>query len=73
MPRIYRSAQGQLINLDALVLMNERAQAVGNMQVNANGDDIGPDGSIVKTREQKMKEYYAPNQQSNTTHFKGKK
>lgn len=73
MPRIYRSAQGQLINLDALVLMNERAQAVGNMQVNANGDDIGPDGSIVKTREQKMKEYYTPNQQQNTTHFKGKK
>lgn len=73
MPRIYRSAQGQLINLDALVLMNERAQAVGNMQVNANGDDIGPDGSIVKTREQKMKEYYGPNQQQNTTHFKGKK
>lgn len=73
MPRIYRSAQGQLINLDALVLMNERAQAVGNMQVNANGDDIGPDGSIVKTREQKMKEYYNPNQHQSTAHYKGKK
>ncbi len=72
MPRIYRSAQGQLINLDALVLMNERAQAVGNMHVNANGDDIGPDGTVVKTREQKMKEYYNPNQQQNVTHLKAK-
>jgi glycyl-tRNA synthetase (class II) len=73
MPRIYRSAQGQLINFDALILMNEKAQAVGNMQVNANGDDIGPDGKIIKTREQKMKEYYNANQQQNVTHYKGKK
>lgn len=72
MPRIYRSAQGQLINLDALVLMNERAQAVGNMQVNAAGDDIGPDGTVVKTREQKMKEYYNSNQQQSITHLKAK-
>ena len=72
MPRIYRSAQGQLINLDALVLMNERAQAVGNMQVNAVGDDIGPDGTVIKTREQKMKEYYNPNQQQSTRHLKAK-
>jgi hypothetical protein len=53
--------------------MNEKAQAVGNMQVNANGDDIGPDGKIIKTREQKMKEYYNANQQQNVTHYKGKK
>jgi len=59
--------------LYALILMNEKAQAVGNMQVNANGDDIGPDGKIIKTREQKMKEYYNANQQQNVTHYKGKK
>lgn len=73
MPRIYRSAQGQLINLDALVLLNERAHAVGNMNINANGDDVAPDGTVLKTREEKMKEYYNSNQQQNVTHVKGKK
>lgn len=73
MPRIYRSAQGQLINLDALVLLNEKAQAVGNMQVNANGDQILTDGTIAKSREEIMKEYYNSNQHQNVTHYKGKK
>jgi len=73
MPRIYRSAQGQLINLDALVLLNEKTQAVGNMKVNANGDDITPDGTIIKTRNEKMQEYYDKNQQSATHHLKGKR
>ena len=73
MPRIYRSAQGQLVNLDALVLLNEKTQAVGNMKVNANGDDIAPDGTIIKTRNEKMQEYYDKNQQSSTHHLKGKR
>jgi hypothetical protein len=72
MPRIYRSAQGQLINLDALVLLNEKTQAVGNMKVNANGDDIDSDGNIVKSRNDKMRDYY-DNQQSATHHVKGKR
>jgi hypothetical protein len=73
MPRIYRSAQGLLINLDALVLLNEKAQAIGNMHVNANGDQILADGTIAKTRQDIMKEYYSDNQQQNVTHYKGKK
>jgi hypothetical protein len=73
MPRIYRSAQGQLVNLDALVLMNEKVQAVGNMKVNANGDEILPDGTVTKSRNQVMREYYKPNQQQSTTHLKDKK
>ena len=73
MPRIYRSAQGQLINLDALVLMNEKTQAVGNMKVNANGDEIDSNGAVIKSKEQKMQEYYNPNQQSAKHHLKGKR
>lgn len=73
MPRIYRSAQGQLINLDALYLLNEQAQAVGNMKVNANGDEIDSEGNILKTRNERMKEYYHKNQQSSIQHDKGKR
>ena len=53
MPRIYRSAQGQLVNMDALYLLNEKTQSVGNMKVNSNGDEIGPDGQIIRTRAEK--------------------
>ncbi len=69
MPRIYKSAQGQLINMDALYLLNEKAQAVGNMKVNSNGDEIDTNGQVVKSRDEKMRQYY---QQGQQTH-KGKR
>ena len=33
-------------------------QAVGNMRVNARGDELGDKGEVVKTKEQRAKEYY---------------
>ena len=58
MKRTYKTAQGQLIDLDALRVANEDAIAVGNMHVNARGDQLGPGGVVVKTRNQTMDEYY---------------
>ena len=58
MPKIYRTMQGDQVDIEALFHRNELTQAVGNMRVNARGDDLGPQGKIVKTKEQKMKEYY---------------
>lgn len=55
---IYKTAMGQLIDMDSLRLMNERQPAIGNMNVNARGDDILPDGTIIKPRNQKMREHY---------------
>ena len=55
---MYKTAMGQVIDMDRLRLMNERQPAVGNMNVNARGDDIAPDGSIVKPRNQKTREQY---------------
>jgi len=40
---------------------NETVPALGNMNVNARGDEILPDGTITKTRDQVMKEYYQLN------------
>ena len=50
--------QGDQVDIEALFHRNELTQAVGNMRVNARGDEIGSKGEIVKTKEQKMKEYY---------------
>lgn len=61
MSRLYRSAQGRVVDIEKLRLANEDTIAVGNMKVNARGDQLGPGGKVVKTRNQIMKEYYQLN------------
>ena len=56
--RMYRTMQGRMVDIEKLRAANESVQAVGNMNVNARGDQIGPGGSVIKTREQIMKDYY---------------
>jgi hypothetical protein len=65
MSKIYRSAQGNLVDMEKLRLANEDTIAVGNMKVNARGDQLGPGGRVVKSRNQVMKEYYQLNTPSN--------
>lgn len=54
----YRTANGKLIDIDGLRLANEDTIAVGNMRTNARGDELGPGGRVVKTRNEKMNENY---------------
>lgn len=61
MTKIYRSAMGKSIDIDQILLRNETTISIGNMKVNARGDELGPGGKIIKTRDQVMKEYYALN------------
>jgi hypothetical protein len=61
MKKIYRSAQGKQIDVDMLRLQNEEVIAVGNMKVNARGDELGPGGIVVKTRNEAMDNYYESN------------
>jgi len=58
---VYRSAMGKAIDMDSIRLSNEHTIAIGNMKVNARGDELGPGGKIVKTRNQVMDEYYKLN------------
>lgn len=58
MGRKIKSANGKLIDLDNLRLMNERTIAVGNMKVNARGDQLGQGGKIIQTRNQAMSQKY---------------
>lgn len=61
MSKVYRTAQGKAINMDALRVQNEKVIAVGNMKINAGGDELGPGGVVTRTRDQVMKEYYDSN------------
>jgi len=61
MGRIYTSMQGKQIDMEKLQLKNELSPAVGNMKVNARGDELGPGGKIIRTREQILQDYYKNN------------
>ena len=58
MGKIYRTAQGRELDIEKVRLQNELTPALGNMRVNARGDQLGPGGKIIKTREQIMNEHY---------------
>jgi len=45
------------VDFGALLLNNETVPALGNMNVNARGDEIAPAGNITKSREDIMREY----------------
>jgi hypothetical protein len=59
----YKTAHGKTIDIDNLRLQNEKTIAVGNMKVNARGDQLGRGGEIIQTRNQLMSQQY-PKMQS---------
>ena len=61
MGKIYRTAQGRQLDIEKLRLQNESVPAIGNMRVNAGGDQLGPGGKIVKSREQMLDDHYKAN------------
>ena len=56
--RMYRTMQGRMVDIEKLRAANEDVRAVGNMNVNARGDIIGPSGQIVTTKASVMQKYY---------------
>lgn len=61
MKRVYTTANGKQVNLDALIAQNESTIAVGNMKVNARGDQLGPGGQVETNKNQVMQDYYKVN------------
>lgn len=58
MTNLRKTAAGQLLNMDQLRIKHEKEVAVGNMNANARGDEISKDGSIIRTKNELMKEHY---------------
>ena len=75
MGKTYVSMRGKEIDMEKLNLQNELLPAVGNMKVNARGDEIGAGGKIIRTKEEILQDYYAANpravQEEITTRRKG--
>ena len=57
-PKVHRSMQGKEIDIDMLRIRNETTLAVGNAKMNARGDELGPNGQIVRKREDSSVEYH---------------
>ena len=64
MAKAYRTMRGREVDFEKLSLRNENTPAVGNMRVNARGDELGAGGKIIKTREQILADYYQNNPRS---------
>ena len=56
--RMYRTMQGRMVDIEKLRAANESVRAVGNMNVNARGDVLGPSGQIATSKAEVMQKYY---------------
>ena len=55
---MYKTMQGRMVDIEKLRTANESVRAVGNMNVNARGDVLGPGGQITTSKETVMAKYY---------------
>jgi len=56
--KVYRTMQGKEIDMSSLISKNETMPAVGNVRMNARGDELGPGGIVVRKREDVVNQYY---------------
>lgn len=56
--KVYRTAQGKMVDLGALQLRNENIRAVGNMKINARGDLIDSNNRSIDSRNQQVARQY---------------
>ena len=56
--KVYRSAQGKSVDLGTIMLQNEHVRAVGNMKVNARGDQINDGNQVIKKKTQQVTQQY---------------
>ena len=57
--KVYRTAQGKMVDLGALQLKNENVRAVGNMGVNARGDLLDSMNRPISSRTAQTAKQYA--------------
>lgn len=56
--KVYRTMQGREIDMESLAARNETMPAVGNVRMNARGDELGPGGVVVRKREDIVNDHY---------------
>ena len=56
-----KTAQGHILDMEALMAEHQDAIAVGNAGTNARGDKLGPGGKIIETVQEAAEAYYEDN------------
>ena len=56
--KVYKSAQGKMVDLGALLLQNEQVRAVGNMNVNARGDLLDSSNRVIDQKNLQVQRQY---------------
>ena len=59
--------QGKEVDMGKLMRQHELTPAIGNMNVNARGDELGQGGKIVRKREDVVQAYYEGHPESRPT------
>ena len=54
----YKTANGRNLDMQSLMMQNDREIAVGNSSTNARGDQLGPGGKVLRTKEELTKAFY---------------
>lgn len=62
--KVYKTAQGQSVDIGALILQNETVRAVGNMNVNARGDLLDSNNQVIDQKNRQVQRQYQRQTQS---------
>ena len=56
-----KTSRGQIVDFEAMLAAQGDVPAVGNMNTNAKGDVLGPNGEVVESNEQRVRKYLRDN------------
>jgi hypothetical protein len=56
--KVYKTAQGKTVDMGSLMLKNEKIRAVGNMGINARGDQVDDMNRVIQTRNEQVNAQY---------------
>jgi len=59
-----KTSRGQIVDFEAMLAAQGDVPAVGNMNTNAKGDVLGPNGEVVQSNEQRVRKYLRDNPSS---------
>lgn len=56
--KVYKTAQGKVVDMGRLMLQNEKIRAVGNMKVNARGDLLDDNNNVISSKPEQVNKQY---------------
>ena len=58
MGKVYTSMRGKEVDMEKMSLRFEKTPAVGNMKVNARGDEINERGQVIRKKTEQVNNQY---------------